>query len=171
MAAALVLTHSAAPLGWAERRNIKTVGWDKNSLLILKKNLKKIIIMRDKGVKPPRGECCPVLQLLSTCWPLPSPSPNSAWSLPASSLQLIPVHGISLWSPYGQVGSALLAMLPQPLGHLIPAEQGTLKCPGFRVSTTEQHPKHLWVTSMILTPNAKHCNVPATRVKINSIPA
>ena len=65
--------------------------------------------------------------------------------------------------------SWLCSLLPWLLVH--PAEHGELKKSLTSTSTTQQQLRHQRVTNITLILNPKHSTVPATRRKINSVPA
>ena len=74
--------------------------------------------------------------------------------------------------PFGWFGSAVLALLPPSFLHTcLLAEHRKLKNPWLKISATQQQLKHQRVINIILTLNSKHSTVPATKKKINSIPA
>lgn len=74
--------------------------------------------------------------------------------------------------PFVQFGSALLALLTLWLHeHLVPGRAWDTEKSLIRVSTAEQHLKHLCINNIILRRNPKHRTVPLTRKEANSIPA
>ena len=79
-------------------------------------------------------------------------------------------HGMEY--PFGQLGSAAPAVLPPRFLHTcLLAEHGKLKSPWPKISATQQQLKHRNVINIILTLNPKHSTVPATKKKVNSVPA
>ena len=116
------------------------------------------------------------MQLLTTCQPMPSQSLNSDPPLPANSSQFI------YWAWHHMVWNTALASLGQlpwlcPLPALVPLQPSCwLGMRSWKILDLVQkllsnNWKYQCVTNVLLLLNPRHNTIPATRKKINSIPA
>ena len=113
------------------------------------------------------------MQLLSTRWLMPSPHPEQ-WPPPSFVAQHDTTH--TLWDiPWASLGhSSCLCHLPSPgapPATSLAGQHNRLKSPWLSVSPALQQLKHQCVISIILILIPKHSTIPATRKKINTIPA
>ena len=108
--------------------------------------------------------------LLTDAQPVPEQQSQSPGQQPPVYIPSITSYCMEY--PFGQFVSAVMAMLPPSfLCTSFLAEHGKLQSPWLSVSTAQQQLKHQCIINIMLILNPKHSTIPATRKKINSVPA
>lgn len=163
-----LLTHPTTfPVGWGGESDerVKSVGWDKNSLIIeIKSNavittiiiiivMKREIKKRGWNKTQEKQQCR--TQLL-TPWLMLSPSPAAiSPSYPPPPSLCAEEMFYAMECPFGQLGSAVLAMLPLSFWCTCSlAGHGKPGSPWPTVSTAQQQPKHQCAVNIILILNS-----------------